>query len=71
MQSLRVLTRPPLANVETLETEIAEVRDRLFELADRARRGIPHHMTAVHVALLSASNELGQAERQLRESALV
>jgi hypothetical protein len=61
----------PLPEIKALEAEIAHLRERVFELADRARRGVPHDMSAVHVALLGASNDLGEAQRVLRDAVRV
>jgi hypothetical protein len=58
----------PLPEIKALEAEIGHLRERMFELADRARRGVPHEMSGVHVALLGASNDLGAAERMLRDA---
>jgi hypothetical protein len=58
----------PLPEIKALEAEIGYLRERIFELADRARRGVPHDMSGVHVALLGASNDLGAAERALRDA---
>jgi hypothetical protein len=60
----------PLPEIKALESEISLLRDRVFDLADRARRNVPHDMTVVHVALLGASNDLGEAERALRDAGL-
>ena len=57
----------PLAEINALEAEIAQLRERIFDLADRARVNVPHDMTCVHVALLGASNHLGEAEAALRD----
>jgi hypothetical protein len=57
-----------LPAIKALEAEIAQLRERVFDLADRARRDVPHDVTGVHVALMGASNDLGEAERALRET---
>ena len=57
-----------LPEIKALEAEIGYLRDRVFDVADRARRDVPHDMTGVHVALLGASNDLGEAERALRDA---
>jgi len=59
---------PPVAAPESLEERIARLRDELFEVADAARAGVACDRTALHVSLQAASNELGRAERALRES---
>jgi hypothetical protein len=61
----------PLPEIKAIEAEISYLRERIFELADRARRGVPHDMSGVHVALLGASNDLGAAERALRDAGWV
>jgi hypothetical protein len=58
----------PLPEIKALEAEIGYLRDRVFELADRARRNVPHDLTGVHVALMASSNDLGEAERALRDA---
>jgi hypothetical protein len=57
----------PLPEIKALEAEIAQLRERIFDLGDRARLNVPHDMTGVHVALLGASNHLGDAEAALRD----
>ena len=52
---------------EDLESRIVQLRDELFALADAARATVPYDRTALHVSLQAASNELGRAERALRE----
>ena len=66
MSILRVHSPIPAAGA--LEARIADLRDQVFALADPARRSVPHDYTALHVSLQTASNELGEAERVLRES---
>ena len=51
-----------------LEAQIADLREHVFAIADAARRSVPHDYTALHVSLQAASNELGEAERVLREA---
>ena len=58
----------PLPAIKALEAEIAHLREHVFELADQARRDVPHEMSGVHVALIGASNDLGEAERALRDA---
>jgi hypothetical protein len=58
----------PLPEIKALEAEIAQLRERMFDLAERARLSVPHEMTGVHVALLGASNHLGEAEAELRDA---
>jgi hypothetical protein len=58
----------PLPAIKALEAEITHLRERIFELADRARHDVPHDMSGVHVALIGASNDLGEAERALRDA---
>jgi hypothetical protein len=58
----------PLPEIKALEAEITHLRERVFDLADRARQHVPHEMTGVHVALMGASNDLGEAERVLRDT---
>ena len=57
---------PP--STETLESRIARLREELFALADDARAAVPYDSTALHVSLQAASNELGKAERALRDA---
>ena len=52
---------------ETLEQRIARLREDLFALVDDARDSVPYDRTTLHVSLQTASNELGKAERALRE----
>ena len=66
MSILRV--QSPLPAPRALEAQIADLRDQVFALADTARRSVPHDYTALHVSLQAASNELGEAERVLREA---
>jgi hypothetical protein len=66
MSFLRV--QPPIPAPHALEAQIADLRDQVFALADTARRSVPHDYTALHVSLQAASNELGEAERVLREA---
>ena len=60
---------PDASAVHDLDLRIAELREEVFALADAARRDVPHGATALHVSLQAASNELGKAERALREAA--
>ncbi|MDX6699212.1 MAG: hypothetical protein QOE65_2609 [Solirubrobacteraceae bacterium] len=57
---------PP--TTDTLEAHIARLRDDVFALVDQARSAVPYECTALHVSLQAASNELGKAERALREA---
>ena len=66
MSNLRAEPTIPAANA--LEAEVADLRDRVFALADTARRSVPFDHTALHVSLQVVSNELGEAERVLREA---
>jgi hypothetical protein len=56
------------ATTETLETRIARLREDLFAIVDQARAAAPYDSTALHVSLQAASNELGKAERAVREA---
>ena len=56
-----------LSPVPSLEARIAELRDELFAVAETARASTPPGLTSLHVSLQAASNELGKAERALRE----
>ena len=56
---------PP--ETDTLEARIAHLREELFALVDMARTRAPRDATSLHVSLQAASNELGKAERALRE----
>jgi hypothetical protein len=67
MSILRV--QSPIPAARALEAQLADLRDQVFELADTARRSVPYDHTALHVSLQMASNELGEAERLLREAA--
>ena len=59
----------PIPGARALEAQIADLREQVFAVSDAARRSIPYDYAAVHVSLQIASNELGQAERVLREAA--
>ena len=65
MSFLRV--QSPIPASHALEAQIADLREHVFAIADAARRSVPHDYTALHVSLQAASNELGEAERVLRE----
>ena len=67
MSILRGHTAIPAARV--LEAQIADLREQVFALSDSARRSVPYDYAALHVSLQIASNELGEAERVLREAA--
>jgi hypothetical protein len=58
----------PLTALTALESQVAELRERVFELGDLVRRGVPHELSEVHVSLQTAANELGEAERTLRRA---
>jgi hypothetical protein len=58
----------PIPAARALEAQLADLRDQVFELADTARQSVPHDYAALHVSLQIASNELGEAERLLREA---
>ena len=60
----------PIPALKSLEAQIAELRAQVFAIADTARRSAPYGHTAPHVSL-EASNELGEAERVLREASRV
>ena len=67
MSILRGHTAIPAARV--LEAQIADLREQVFALSETARRSVPYDYAALHVSLQIASNELGEAERILREAA--
>jgi hypothetical protein len=67
MPILRGHTSIPAAR--TLAAQIADLREQVFALSDAARRSVPYDYAAVHVSLQIVSNELGEAERVLREAA--
>ena len=50
-----------------LEAQIADLREQVFALSETARRSVPYDYSALHVSLQIAANELGKAERALRE----
>ena len=60
---------PPIPAARALEAQIADLREQVFALSDTARRSVPYDCAALHVSLQIASNELGEAERLLREAA--
>jgi hypothetical protein len=60
--------RSPLSALNALQAQVADLRERIFELGDLARRGVPHELSEVHVSLQTAANELGDAERTLRDA---
>ena len=67
MPILRGHTPIPAAGV--LAAQIADLREQVFALSATARRSVPYDYAALHVSLQIASNELGEAERVLREAA--
>ena len=66
MSILRGQTPVPAARA--LEAQIADLRDQVFALADTARHTVPYDFATLHVSLQIASNELGEAERVLRDA---
>ena len=58
----------PIPGARALEAQVADLREQVFALADAARRTVPYDHTALHVSLQIVSNELGEAERALREA---
>jgi hypothetical protein len=66
MSILRV--HSPIPAARALEAQIADLREQVFALADTARCVVPYEFTTLHVSLQSASNELGAAERVLRDA---
>jgi hypothetical protein len=60
---------PPTPAVKSLEARIAELRDEIFAVTDTARLALPYEYTSLHVCLQTASNQLGEAERVLRDAA--
>jgi hypothetical protein len=67
MSILRGQTPIPVARA--LEAQIADLREQVFALSETARRSVPYDYAALHVSLQIASNELGEAQRVLREAA--
>jgi hypothetical protein len=61
----------PIPALKSLEAQVAELRDEVFNLADTARHSIPYDYTALHVSLQTAANVLGEAEHVLREASRV
>ena len=51
-----------------MTTDVSDLREQVFALADAARRTVPYDHTALHVSLQIVSNELGEAERALRDA---
>jgi hypothetical protein len=67
MSILRGLT--PIPAARALEAQISDLREQVFALSDTARRSVPYDYAELHVSLQIVSNELGEAERVLREAA--
>jgi hypothetical protein len=63
--------QPPILAARALEAQIADLRDQVFALAESARRSVPFDYPTLHVSLQAASNDLGEAERVLREAGQV
>jgi hypothetical protein len=61
----------PTPALKSLEAQIAELRDQVFNLADTARHGIPYEYTPLHVSLQTAANVLGEAEHLLRDASRI
>jgi hypothetical protein len=61
--------RTPIPDVRALEAQISDLREQVFAVSDTARRSVPYDYATLHVSLQIASNELGEAERVLREAA--
>jgi hypothetical protein len=59
----------PFPAARALEAQIADLREQVFALSETARRSVPYDYSALHVSLQIASNELGEAQRVLREAA--
>ena len=57
-----------LSPATSLEARISDLREELFAIVEAVSATAPPGLTSVHVSLQAASNELGKAERALREA---
>jgi len=68
MTILTPVPSPGLDSLSAFEDEVARLREAAFALSDSAREVLGHGLTAVHVHLQTAANELGELERLLADT---